>query len=144
MSEEKKLDRLVELRQRVYKAVATVEKDIAIAVRVREINGETITDEQADEYYLQRLDAGLETLQQCDLAFALASLHSKPFLNLLRNALKEKDVTTDELKEIIYQFGETLTDDVDDEAQRDIFSNSVRRVADALSSDGTADDATKE
>lgn len=53
--------------------VALVERRIAINVRAKEINGEELSEAQLSEYYEQRVDAGLFTLQQCDLTLALAA-----------------------------------------------------------------------
>lgn len=78
------------------------------------LNGEQVSDEQADDYYSQRLDAGLATLQQCDVALALAARQSSTFRQQLLAALKSKGVDPQELREIVQQYADTLAEDTVD------------------------------
>ena len=49
------------VRNRVFERVSAVERRIAINVRAREINGEVVDGDQLDEYYEQRVDAGMQS-----------------------------------------------------------------------------------
>lgn len=107
-----KLGALVAMHVALYGAVAAADREVALAMRVKELNNEEITEELEEEWYSLRLDAGLFELQQTDLVLALvASRHAAVVIAALQAAHIDPTL----LVEILTQFAESAADDDGDD-----------------------------
>jgi beta-catenin-like protein 1 len=139
-----KLGALIQLHDSLYNAVSAADREVALAMRVKSLNGEDITDAQEDEWYSMRLDAGLFELQQTDLVLALIATRFKPVVVAALHAA-QTDPTL--LAEILKQYAQSAADELreaagidlddendgdDDEAARAL-EERITAIADAFS-----------
>lgn len=132
-----KLGALVALHVSLYGAVAAADREVALAMRVKELNNEEITEELEDEWYSLRLDAGLFELQQTDLVLALVATRHKA---VVVAALQAAQIDPTLLAEILTQYAQSAADDAadaidgDDGDEENINATSERitQIANAL------------
>lgn len=132
-----KLGALVAQHVSLYGAVAAADREVALAMRVKELNNEEITEELEDEWYSLRLDAGLFELQQTDLVLALVATQHKA---VVVAALQAAQVDPTLLAEILTQFAQSDADNEDDDNEDEENKNSsgstgnarIAQIANAL------------
>lgn len=108
-----KLGAVVALHASLHAAVSLADRDVALAMRVKELNGEPITAENEEEWYSTRLDAGLFELQQTDLVLALVATRFKP---VVVAALRGAQIDPTLVAEIVSQYAQQAADDLRAEA----------------------------
>ncbi|KAI9632157.1 Catenin-beta-like protein [Dioszegia hungarica] len=69
-NEYEKVERLLELRERAKGALVVVEKEIREERNIMLENQEEVTEEEEDDWYLRRIEAGLAALQTADYVLA--------------------------------------------------------------------------
>ncbi|KAL1921927.1 uncharacterized protein VTP21DRAFT_10569 [Calcarisporiella thermophila] len=113
-----KVERLVAIRAGYNARVAVVDREIEREKERLANEGEELDEEQNEEFFLRRLDAGLFTLQMTDLVIAYLCWEDNGIKGQIENLLLEKEQSLDDVREILIEYYENLGDE--DEAKVNI------------------------
>lgn len=96
-----KVERLLELHEKYSKKVDQANATIRRAIAERMAAGDEISEEDEDEFYLMRLDAGLFTLQLVDYVIAIICSADPKIKTAVKNLLSLQGSSFEDLKAIL-------------------------------------------
>lgn len=96
-----KVERLLELHEKYSKKVDHANATIRRAIAERMAEGEEISEEDEDEFYLMRLDAGLFTLQLVDYVIAIICSADPKIKTTVKNLLSLQGSSFEDVKAIL-------------------------------------------
>ncbi|KAL7420182.1 hypothetical protein Q5752_005148 [Cryptotrichosporon argae] len=110
-----KVERLLEMREAAEARLKAVDRDIDEERSIMKDNGDEIDDEQEDEWYLRRMDAGLAALQNADYVLAMVCMEDDGAMTHARLLLARKSKTFAAVIAVLKEFSRHIGDDDDDD-----------------------------
>jgi beta-catenin-like protein 1 len=115
-----KVERLLELHEKYSKKVDQANATIRRAIAERMAEGEEISEEDEDEFYLMRLDAGLFTLQLVDYVIAIICSADPKIKTTVKNLLSLQGSSFEDVKAILKGYADSIgTANSEEEAQKE-------------------------
>ncbi|KAJ7095435.1 Catenin-beta-like protein [Mycena belliarum] len=108
-----KVDKLLEIRDNASTRLKLVDSEIAVEKQALLSDGEEITSEEEDTWYLRRLESGLFTLQTVDYILAWVAMEDDGIRAHLLQMLDRKSLTMQDIIQTLRMF----YDNVDDEPE---------------------------
>jgi len=114
-----KIDRLMELHFKYSLKVRACDQRIDAQKREVIEAGEEIDEELEDEFYLERLDAGLFTLQMIDYVILEAANYNKKVAEKVHTSLRLRGQNKDTIRDIIREYASKLGDSKGEEEREE-------------------------
>ncbi|XP_075248721.1 beta-catenin-like protein 1 [Convolutriloba macropyga] len=114
-----KIDRLMELHFKYNLKVRGCDRKIDAQKRELMEIGEDIDDELEDEFYLERLDAGLFTLQLIDYIILEAANYNKKVAEKVHTSLRLRGQNKDTIRDVVREYASKLGDSKGEEEREE-------------------------
>jgi beta-catenin-like protein 1 len=113
-----KVERLLELHEKYLAKVKVADKQIKQQKIEYQKQGHKIDEDDEEEFYLQRLDAGLFTLQLVDFVIAIICNADPKIKENVQRLLKLQNSSFNDVKEILHEYANNLGSAVTEEQTR--------------------------
>jgi len=127
-----KVERLLEMYEKYVQRVRNCDLKIAQEKGKMERDGEEIDETDEEDFYLQRLDAGLFTLQLIDYIIAVVCQAQSQIKDKVQQLLTLQDNTFEDVKKVLLDYAQTFGHDNNDESQKE--RNKIISLANELTS----------
>ena len=113
-----KLERLVDLHLKFARRVEIVGRAIALERRERAVAGNFVGPEEEEEFFAQRLEGGLFTLQLVDLIIGFIAAERKELCTRLGEVMRVKGVKWEDVREVLGEYAESIGEEAPEEVRK--------------------------